>query len=170
MSLLTTTGSKLYIGSARPGWQAGPVEAGAFAADVWTAINNAENLGRVGGEWGTEDMTKTPAGDPGGPVYEARMKVTRKATSMQLILGLNAADAGQGALQAAFDSLHPFAFRIDFADAPALGPAPTPSKRLFIALVTSTDDVLDSANRVVGTACELILQSSVVRIAATTGA
>lgn len=169
MSLLTTTGSKIFIGGVRPGWQAGPVAAGDFAADVWTVINHAESLGRVGGEWGIEDATKMPAGDPGGPVYENRAKVTRKATSMELILGLNAVDAGQIALLSAFDSLHPFAFRIDFSDTP-IGPAPAPSRRLFVALVASLDDVLDGANRVVGMACELILQSSVARIAATTGA
>lgn len=144
-----TAGSRFFIGEARPGWKARPAEAKDFASAAWTEIRHLTNLGRLGGDWMTEDTTSMGNGD-----VAAAMKLAREAVDMEVVADIDTSDAGQLALIAAESSRDCFPFRIVFR---------TGAERLFIAFVFGLAEIYDEANTVTATSTRLRLQSTVVR-------
>ncbi len=156
MTLYATTGTKFFVGSPRPAWRAGHVDAGAFAADAWTEVQNLENLGRIGGEWELEDTTAPIQGDPDAPTFQTLEKISRTAPRMVLSAGASEGDAGQLALLAAYDAVDAYGFRLVLPDG---------AQRLFIALAVRFEDIFEASNKVIGFQAELAIQSNVVRLA-----
>lgn len=86
---------------------------------------------------------------------------------MDVVCGIDYADAGQIALLAAEKSRENFAFRLVLNDAPTGG---TPSERMFIAAVGSAVEAFDTANNVMKLNASLWVNSNVVKVnAALTG-
>lgn len=154
MAIFATAGAKLYIGTAIDNKSEDFTEAD-FTSQTWTQINRTENLGSFGDT--SEEITFNDI----GLNRTQKMKGTRNAGSMELVMGLDYADAGQKALRAAEKTIHDYAFRLVFNDAPAGG---TPSERLFIAKVMSASEEPSEANNVVKLNATLGINSNVVSI------
>ncbi|WP_145111368.1 hypothetical protein [Cereibacter sediminicola] len=154
--IFATNGAKCYIGGviADPG---ADVTETTFASQSWTEIKEVESLGTFG------DSASEITFESLNQNRTKRLKGTRNAGAMDLICGLDYADAGQLALIAAEKTIHDYAFRIVFNDAPAGG---TPSERMFIAKVASASEAMDAANAVLKLNASLWINSNIVRVAA----
>ena len=91
------------------------------------------------------------------------LKGTRSAGTMEVVCGIDPADAGQLAVIAAEKTIHDYAFKLVLNDAP---PAGTPSERYFIAKVMSQSEQFDQANNVMKLNFSLGVNSNIVRVAA----
>lgn len=152
--LFATKGAKLEIGGALAMKSTDFAEAD-FTGESWTEIKNLENLGTVGDS--SEEIT-FDAIDEG---RRKRLKGVRDAGNMEIVLGVDYSDAGQVALLAAEKTKDSYAFRITFNDAPSGG---TPSERIFIALVMSVQEQMDTANNVTKLAATLAVNSNIVKV------
>lgn len=116
----------------------------------WLTVAEVESLGTVGGLW---DMVDLRDKDDDG---ESRfMKVGRTPGQIQVIFGLDTADAGQLALWSAYNSYDNALFRIEF---PAgLG------WRQFSCLVIGLTEVFDAANEVARMEATLQINSTIER-------
>ncbi|ABN75398.1 hypothetical protein [Cereibacter sphaeroides] len=152
--IFATNGAKCYIGGviADPG---ADVTETTFASQTWTEIKEVESIGTFG------DTASEITFESVSQSRTKRLKGTRNAGSMDLVCGIDYADAGQLALIAAEKTIHDYAFRIVFNDAPAGG---TPSERLFIAKVGSAAEAMDTANAVMKLNASLWINSNIVRI------
>lgn len=152
--IFATNGAKFYIG----GVMADPGEdmvAADFEEVTWVEIKETESLGSVG------DTAAEIAFDGIAQNRTKRLKGTRNAGTMELVCGIDYADAGQIALLEAEKAIHDYAFRLVFKDAPVGG---TPSERMFIAKVGSAAEALDTANNVMKLNSSLWVNSNIVRI------
>ncbi|KQY21019.1 hypothetical protein [Rhizobium sp. Root483D2] len=159
MSLYATKGLKLFIGAAID-QKSEDFVAADFTSQTWTEIKNLENLGSLGDT--SESVSVSLIG-------EARAKIlkgTRSAGTMEVVCGIDNADAGQIAAIAAEKSDFDFAFKLELNDKPATGASPKNGQRLFIAKVMSSAEVFDSANNVMKRNLSLAVNSNVVRVAA----
>ena len=154
--LFATNGATLEIGGVLA-MKSSDFVASDFNAISWTEITGMENLGSVG------DESAEISQDIIGESRTKRIKGTRNAPPMQIVYGINYDDAGQQALIAAEKTIHDYAFRLTFNDAP---PGGTPSKRLFIAKVASVTEALDTANNTMKGNSSLWVNSNLVRISA----
>lgn len=154
MTIFATNGAKIYIGGTIT-IPAGDMNQASFAGQSWVEIGETENLGTFG------DTSAEITFDSINANRTRRLKGTKNAGSMELVCGLDYADAGQLALIAAEKTIHDYAFRVVFNDAPAGG---TPSERLFAAKVASAAEAADAANNVVKLNATLWINSNVVRI------
>jgi len=154
MTIYATNGAKLYIGGVMedPGED---LAAADFTGETWVEIKETENLGTVG------DTASEITFDGIGANRTRRLKGTRNAGTMEVVCGIDYADAGQIALLAAEKTPHDYAFRLVFDDAPAGG---TASERMFIAKVASAAEALDTANSVMKLNATLWVNSNVARI------
>lgn len=154
MTIYATNGAKLYIGGVMedPGED---LAAADFTGETWVEIKETENLGTVG------DTASEITFDGIGANRTRRLKGTRNAGTMEVVCGIDYADAGQIALLAAEKTPHDYAFRLVFNDAPAGG---TASERMFIAKVASAAEALDTANSVMKLNATLWVNSNVARI------
>ena len=159
MSYFATAGSKVFIGGVINDKKEDFVAAD-FTSQSWIEIDGPENIGSVGDTAATITSSVINRG------RDVTMKGTRNAGTMELILNINYADAGQIALLAAEKSVHNYAFKVEFNDAPEGG---TPSQRMFIALVMSASEALDEANNIMKLNSSLAVNSNIVRINATEG-
>jgi hypothetical protein len=128
-----------------------------FSGETWTEIKYLESLGTLG------DNANEVTFDAINEKRTARLKGTRVAPPMEVIAGIDYADAGQLALIAAEKTDSDYAFKVTFDDAPAGG---TPSERYFIAKVGSITEAYDTANSVMKLNASLWVNSNVVRVAA----
>lgn len=156
MTVFATNGAKIYIGGTITVTSADLNEA-SFTGQTWTQIKEVENLGTFG------DTAAEITFDSIDANRTRRIKGTRNAGSLDLVCGIDYADAGQIALIAAEATIHDYAFRVVFDDAPAGG---TPSERMFAAKVASVAEALDAANNVMKLNGSLWVNSNIVRIAA----
>ncbi len=110
MSVTTTSGTKIYIGSATLiGSGSPPFE---YADDSYQEIGEVENLGEFGDE---APLVKFSAiGD--GRVRN--LKGARDAGELALVCGRDPLDAGQAALDAAEQTKAAYNFKVVAADAP----------------------------------------------------
>lgn len=154
MAIYATNGAKLFIGSTITIPTAGVTEA-SFTGQTWAEIGETENLGTVG------DTSSEISFDGIAANRTRRLKGTRNAGAMDVVCGIDYADAGQIAVIAAEKTIHDYAFRLVFNDAPAGG---TPSERLFAAKVASVAEALDAANNVMKMNVSIWVNSNVVRI------
>lgn len=131
MTIFATNGAKTYIGStiAVPG---ADLNQASFAGQVWTEIGETENLGTFG------DTAAEITFDSISSNRTRRLKGTRNAGNMELVCGLDYADAGQLALIAAEKTIHDYAFRVVFNDAPAARTAPVTITNASPGVVTWT--------------------------------
>lgn len=124
---------------------------------TYTDIGGTTNLGSAG------DTSELITSNHIGTARTRKAKGTRNGGSMELVMDLDYADAGQIALIAAEKTKDTYAFRVTFNDAPAGG---TPSIRYFSALVMSAAEQLDEANATMKLNATLEIDSNIVRVAA----
>ena len=154
MTIFATNGAKFYIGGVKNSTSADLTLAD-FASETWVEINETENLGSLG------DTASEITFDGISSSRTRRKKGTRSAGTMEVVCGIDYADAGQIALIAAEKMPHDYAFRLVFNDAPAGG---TPSERMFVAAVASAAEALDTANNIMKLNASLWVNSNVVRV------
>jgi len=152
--LYATAGMKIFIGEEIEMKSEDFTEAD-FDTQTWTEIKGHVNLGSLGDA--AEEITSEHIGD----ARTKRIKGTRSSPPMELIVDIDPDDDGQAALVTAERTIHDYAFKLVFNDAPPDG---TPSERLFIAKVGSITEQFDTANNVMRMNCSLWVNSNVVRI------
>ncbi len=113
MTIFATNGSKVYIGGAIT-VPAGDMTPASFVSQAWVEIGETENLGTFG------DTSAEITFDSINSNRTRRLKGTRNAGNLELVCGLDYTDAGQLALIAAEKTIHDYAFRVVFNDAPAV--------------------------------------------------
>lgn len=157
MTINSTAGAKLYIGTTKDQKSEPYVLADFSAANAvtWKQIKQMEGLGSLGDTSEAITFSSIDAN------RVQTLKGPRNAGTMELVCGIDYADAGQQALIAAERTIHDYEFRLVFNDAPAGG---TPSERLFIAKVMSQSEQYDQANSVMKLNASLAVNSNIVRI------
>lgn len=159
MSIFATAGSKVFIGGAMPQQNAEFVAAD-FADEVWVEIGNLESIGSMG------DTSAEITFDDVGKARTQKLKGSRNAGNMELVMGIDYADPGLLALLAAEKTPFDYAIKVEFNDKPATGASPKNSQRLFIAKVMSASEALDTANSVMKLTASLGINSNIVKVAA----
>ena len=154
MPILATAGAKLYIGGAIS-LADDDLEDTDFSGETWVEIKELESLGSLG------DTAQEIAFDAIGTRRTKRLKGQRSAGTMEVICGIDYADAGQIAAHAAEKTDDNYAFRLVFDDAPEGG---TASERMFAAIVGGASEQFDSANNVMKLNITLWVNSNVVRV------
>lgn len=153
--LMPTAGTRLYIARL----QGQSVTAALLGSLAWAEIGQTEALGALGGRWDLADGTVI------GDTRDVFVKDLQQTTVMQIVLGLDPADAGQLILIEAFRNVRDlYAFRLDF---PLMPGQASPARRIWAAMVTSFDEAFDTANGVMKTLVDLIPHSETIRIEAT---
>lgn len=155
-SIFATSGSSVAIGQVLAA-QSADFIASDFLAQSWVEIGWLENIGQFGDE--SAEVTFSAIGE--GRLQ--KLKGTRNAGNMELVCGIDYEDDGQAAVRAAEATIHDYAFRVTFNDAPEGG---TPSYRYFIAKVMSAREQLDGADNVMKLNATLGINSNIVRVAA----
>lgn len=156
MTIYATAGAKLYIGGALSQKSTDFVLAD-FSSQTanWKEIKETEGLGSLG------DTSQAVNFDGIADKRTRTLKGTRSAGTMEVVCGIDAADAGQLAVIAAEKTNHDYAFKLVLNDAPAGG---TPSERYFIAKVMSQSEQFDQANNVMKLNVSLGVNSNIVRV------
>ena len=160
--LYPVAGSKIYIGGVKAS-QAADFTSSDFAAVSWTEIDGWTQMGAIGD---ASQVITTPLINRGRDV---KQKGTKNAGSMQNVFAVIGDDAGQIAMLAAEASSSNYAFKIEFDDAatsPA-SPAPTPTTKYFVGLVTSAQEAGGAANTVRNLNATIEINSNVVTVAPT---
>jgi hypothetical protein len=152
--IFATAGAKLFIGEAKSTQSADFTDTD-FTSETWTEIKETESLGSFGDT--SEEVTFEGLADS----RARRLKGTRSAGAMDVVMGIDYQDAGQLALIAAEKTKENYSFKVEFNDAP---PGGTPSERLFVAAVGSASESLDTANNVMKLNASLWINSNVVRV------
>lgn len=151
---IATSGASFHIGAVREDWTARQVDVPDFTDEAWVKVNGLSSLGRISGEWQTQDITLPDPNDPDNPPIPDHQKTVRPAYTMEVLVAQNSFDIGQSLMLAAEGDINPHSFMISLHDA---------STRRFIAHVMSASQVLDEANSVVCWSFGLLLQSNIVR-------
>jgi hypothetical protein len=112
MTIYATAGAKLYIGGTHD-QKSTDFVATDFNSEAWTLINEVEGLGSVGDT--SEAVTFTSMSDS----RTRTLKGPRSAGTMEIVMGIDPADAGQAALIAAEKTPFDYGFRVVLNDAPA---------------------------------------------------
>src|SRR5690606_29390621 len=129
----------------------------AYEAATWTEVKGIEDLGEFGDE--AEVVKFTTLEDS----RVRKLKGTSDAGAIELVVGRDAADAGQIALRAATKTRDPYGFKVELDDAPAAG---EPSMFYFAALVMSGRVQIGTANDVVKQAFNLEIDSEPLEVPA----
>lgn len=155
MSVKTAAGSKLYLGSEDPDES---VDSQAeFEADSYQLVGEVEDLGEFGDAWNSTDFTAL------ADSRVRRFKTTRDAGEMQVVLGFDAADAGQSALVTAVDSKNDYAFKLTLDDEGSGSPS-NPTTFYFRAKVMSNRVVGGSNDNVIRRNVTLAINSAIIQI------
>lgn len=141
MTIFATAGAKFYIGGQKSQKNSDFVAAD-FLSEAWVQIKEIEGLGSVGDT--SEEVTFT-AIDYG---RVKTLKGPRSAGTMELVMGIDANDAGQVALIAAERTPHDYAFRLVLNDAPAERSAPATITIAAPGVISWTAHGLAVGNRV----------------------
>lgn len=157
MPIFATAGSKFYIGGPLSPTFGAPLTTTSFTGQTWTQVEPLETIGSLGDS--ANEVTFTAIGDQ----RVQKLKGARDAGTLEIVAGIDYANAGQTALLAAEASPNNFAFRIVFNDAPQGG---TPSERRFCGMVMSASEQLDGADNVMKVTFRVGINSNIVRIAA----
>lgn len=159
MPIFSTAGSKLSIGGALAAKNTDFVAAD-FTSQTWVEIEPMESIGSLG------DTATEITFDAIANARTQKLKGTRNAGNMEIVAGIDYADAGQIALLAAEKTPNDYAFKLEFNDKPAAGTAPKNSMRYFVAKVMSVSEALDTANNVMKLNASLGINSNIVKVAA----
>ncbi len=154
MTIFATAGAKLFIGGVLA-MKSDDFVLTDFDGQTWVEVKELENLGTLG------DTANEVTFDAIGENRTKRLKGTRVAPPMEVIAGIDYADAGQLAIAAAEKTNADYAFKVVFDDAPAGG---TPSERYFIAKIGSANEAYDAANAVMKLNATLWVNSNTVRV------
>jgi hypothetical protein len=163
MGLFSVAGAKAFIGGVLS-MGAGDMSAADFSSQEWVEITGLIAMGSLGAG---ADVTSSEVIDIDNPHAPGRVRKTKGAIdggTMQIIAAADYEAAGQIAVVAAVETSLTYAFKIEMADKPSGGSRP--SRRLFVALVVSAEDILDSANDVHRFSMSLAVDSNIVRVAA----
>ena len=156
MPFFATAGAKVYIGGATD-MQSADFTASDFSGETWVEIKGLDSIGSFG------DTAAAITQSVIGEARDKTIKGTRSAGTMDLVANIDYADAGQLALIAAEKTIHDYAFKVTFNDAPSGG---TPSERYFIGKVMSAAEQLDTANNSMKLNASIAVNSNIVRVAA----
>ena len=156
MPVSSTAGATIHIGG-KLAVQSDDVDVADFSGVTWTEIKEVEGLGSVG------DTAQEITFDSITSRRTRRLKGTRSAGTMEIVCGLDYADAGQIAAIAAEKTDDNYAFKVTFDDAPTGG---TPSERYFVAMVGAVTEQFDGANNVTKLNISLWVNSNIARVAA----
>lgn len=154
MPFFATAGSKVFIGNTLA-MKNTDFEATDFDTQVWTEIGSLDTIGTFGDT--AQAITESIIGEG----RDKTVKGTRNAGTMELVANIDYADPGQIALLAAEKTIHDYAFKVQFNDAPEGG---TPSQRLFIGKVMSAAEALDQANSAMKLNASVAVNSNIVRV------
>lgn len=154
MPIFATAGAKLFIGGEFID-TGSDVSVSDFSSQSWVKVNETENLGTLGDQASEVTFDSLASG------RTKRLKGTRAAPPMEVICGIDYADAGQAAMIAAERSPNDYAFKVEFNDAPAGG---TPSERYFFGKVASASETYDAANSVMKLNATIWVNSNVARV------
>lgn len=157
MTIYASAGAKLYIGAVKEQKSTDFLLADFSAANApaWKEIHEVEALGSVGDT--SEAISFTAIGDS----RTRTLKGPRSAGQMEVVCGIDPADAGQQAVIAAEKTPFDYEFRLVLNDAP---PGGTPSERLFIAKIMSQSEQFDQANSVMKLNISLGVNSNIARV------
>jgi hypothetical protein len=156
MTIYAANGAKLFIGGPLASKSTDFVLADyAAQTSLWTEIGETEGLGSLGDTSAEITFQGISAN------RDRRLKGTRNAGTMEIVCGLDYADAGQIDLLAAEKARGEYAFKLVLNDAPAGG---TPSERYFVASVASAVEALDAANNVMKLQASLWVNSNIVKV------
>lgn len=136
-------------------------DATGYAALSYTQIGSIENLGAFGDE--ASEVTFDDLADG----RTKKLKGQRNAGTMQLVLGLDDDDTGQGLLDTAEadDSVANYHFKVEFPN--KLSSGGTNALRYFSAKVMSVREEVNTANNVVKKNVSLGINTKIVKVAAT---
>jgi hypothetical protein len=157
MGLYATAGAKIYIGIVKDqkGLDFIRTDFSLATAVTWKQIKHLEAMGSLG------DSSEAITFNAIDANRTSTIKGIRSAGTMELVAGIDYADAGQQALIAAETTIFDYEFRLVLNDAPAGG---TPSERYFIAKVMTQSEQYDQANSVMKLNASLGVNSNVVRV------
>jgi len=155
----TTAGTKVFIGTTQSPKNADFVAAD-FTSVTWTEITGLESIGSFG------DTSAEVTFDDIGKGRTVKLKGTRNAGNMDLVMSIDYADPGQIAVLAAEKTPFDYAFKVEFTDKPPTGGSPKNSTRMFIGKVMSAGEALDTANSVMKMTCSIGINSNIVKVAA----
>jgi hypothetical protein len=149
IQLASAAGAKISIGGAVTSVLQATLEAATFVE-----VLGVENLGEFGDE--NETVTFTVLGD--GRVR--KMKGTADAGTLALVVGRDGDDAGQLALRAAAKTKSRYAIKVTLDDqiTPTTG---NPTTFWFAAIIGSAKNSIGSANEVVKTTFNLLIDSPI---------
>lgn len=159
--LYPTAGCRIYIGGTIS-IQADDFAMSDFDGETWVEIDPWLQMGDLAD---VAELISTPAINRGRNI---KQKGTLNAGGMQNVFGFKSDDTGQIALIAASKTRSNYAFRIVINDTPT-GSSPTPSERLFVALVMNVDETGGGANELRKLNATLEVNSNFVTVAAATG-
>ena len=143
MSVNSAGGSKFYIGTTLEiDHEAGDAAAKlAYAADSYTLVTEAEDIGEFGDE--AEEITFTALRD--GRVR--KFKGPKNAGTMNVVVGADLTDPGEDAMVVAEDAPNDFNFKVELNDPESL--SGTPSTFYFSGKVMSKRINVGNASNVV---------------------
>jgi hypothetical protein len=164
VALYPIAGQRIYIGGVKPDQNTDFVAAD-FTSQTWVEIDGWVNAGAVGDNTALITTALINRG------RDVKQKGTANAGQMQNQFAVIADDPGQIALLAAAagSNKNNYAFRVLGNDAPASGPDPEPSERLFVGLVMSAQEPGGDANTIRMLDATIEINSNIVKIAATDG-
>lgn len=154
MAISTSAGVQIFIGSSTIAENLSQ-----FLTESYTEIGEVEDLGEFGDE--SEIVTFLSLADS----RTRKLKGSRDAGDLALVVGADDADAGQDALIAAEATTFDYNFKVVLNDAATLGG--TPSEHYFYAKVTSKRLSVGAANNVVRRTFTLGINSAVTSVDAT---
>jgi len=132
-----------------------PADQAAWEALTYVETLEVESIGSLGDT--SNEITFASLSDS----RTQRVKGTRDAGTIEIVMGADYADAGQIALIAAEKTDGNYAFKIVFDDAPSGG---TESVRYFLAMVGSANETLDTADNVIKLNSSLWINSAITRV------
>lgn len=150
--IFASNGAKIYICETA---QTSEPDLSGYQALTWVEIKEVESLGTFGDTAAEIEFTALTDS------RKRRLKGARDAGTLDMTMGADYSDAGQVALVAAEKTIHDYAFKVVFNDAPQGG---TPSERYFIAAVASASESVETANSTLMLNCSLWVNSGITRV------
>ncbi len=126
-----------------------------YEADTYVEIGEVEDLGEFGDQ--ANEVTFTAVGD----ARVRRLKGSRDAGTISLVVARDADDTGQQALKDALGTDSEYSLKIEGNDAPAGG---TPSTFYMRVLVMSAKNNYGSVDNVVRTTYALAINSEILEV------
>lgn len=151
MTISAASGSTLFIGTTADGENLSQ-----FLADSYTEVGEVEDLG----EFGDTSELVTFASLTDGRIR--KLKGTRDAGDMAIIVGADMTDAGQDAMESAEQDTLNYNFKVVLNDALTLGG--TPSEHYFRGKVMSRRLTVGTANNVVRRNFTIAVDSAITSV------